>query len=170
MPARDRQCCCGRTFLAVYCVREQRRKIPPRVHADELEPQQIETDVAKELVLALHEVGLERVALEGAYYKGLTRVTKDQLTSSTPQSSGIGFAASRLGANQSRTYCSRNQRLRTIIQIIAEDPGTEPGLLPHPGSLRTRPRTTARAQKEPGHIRLRDSRILKSSRPERPYN
>lgn len=46
--------------------------------ADQLGSQQIEFDVAKDLVFALREVELETEALQGAYYKGLTPVTEDQ--------------------------------------------------------------------------------------------
>lgn len=35
-------------------------------------------DIAKDLVLALRDIGLEAEALQGAYYKGLTLVTEDQ--------------------------------------------------------------------------------------------
>ena len=39
----------------------------------------MEFDVAKDLVFALREVGLETEALQGAYYKEVTLGTKGQL-------------------------------------------------------------------------------------------
>ena len=62
LPARGRQCRHGRTF-PLSATRRSDRESTTKGQGGELGSQQLEIDVAKDLVFALREVGLETDAL-----------------------------------------------------------------------------------------------------------
>ena len=79
----------------------------------------MEFDVAKDLVFALREVGLEAEALQGAYYNGVMRVTEDQQVALEPCELEV-TAGERPASNAKNLEKPINKHTTSLLQRLKE--------------------------------------------------